>query len=334
MKLGHFEALRPLCPACRVRGQERPLTLVAEAGTDSDITAGVLVCRDGCSQAFPIIDGIPILMPDLAGWLASNLHLVQQCDIAGTAAEAVVGALAGPDSAFNIVRHQQSTYGHSHYGDLADGIVCLDVPGGAVSLLRAGLGRDRLAPGPVLEIGCAVGGGVFGLSAMSDGPVLGIDVNWPLLKVARHALDTGRVTFPLRRSGVHYDRRSADLGGEDRHRADVWVADALALPFSAGTFGHVVSLNVLDCISDPGRMMAEMARSLMPGGRYLVSTPFDWASHATPAHLWLADADEVVKVLDHAGLGLLEIQEAEWKLRLHALSVMTYRVKIFTGVQA
>ncbi|OYX88165.1 MAG: hypothetical protein B7Y84_09430 [Azorhizobium sp. 32-67-21] len=334
MRLGHFEALRPLCPACRARGQDRPLTLVAEAGTDSDITAGVLVCRDGCEQAFPIIDGIPILMPDLAGWLASNLHLVQQSDIAGAAAEAVVGALAGPDSAFNIVRQQQSTYGHSHYGDLADGSACLDVPGGAVSLLHAGLGPGPLPPGPVLDIGCAVGGGVFGLCAMTDGPVLGIDVNWPLLKIARSACDTGRVTFPFRQTGVHYDRRSGVLPGENHHKADVWVADALALPFAAGTFGQVVSLNVLDCISDPVRMVAELARSLASGGGYLVSTPFDWASHATPVHLWIADTDGVVKVLEQSGLKLLQIQEAEWKLRLHALSVMTYQVKIFTGAQA
>ena len=136
-----------------------------------------------------------------------------------------------------------------------------------------GLGPGPLPPGPVLDIGCAVGGGVFGLCALTDGPVLGIDVNWPLLKIARHACDTGRVTFPVRQSGVHYDRRSGLLPGADRHRADVWVADALALPFAAGTFGQAVSLNVLDCISDPVRMVSELARSLAPGGGYLVSTP-------------------------------------------------------------
>lgn len=331
MRLGHFERLRPVCPACRNSG-DTPLALEIEACEADDVTSGVLRC-EACGQAYPIISGVPILMPDLAAWLAANLHLMLQADISGAAAEAVVGALAGPDSAFNLVRQQQSTYGHAHYGDLAGGVTVAEEEGGVVSLLRHGLTAGALAEGPVLDLGCAVGGTSFALCDLADDLVLGIDVNWPLLKIARQAAETGWVRYSLRIQGVTYDRRMGRLACARPERADFWVADALALPFAAATFGQVVGLNVIDCVPDPARMVREMARVLASRGRYLLATPFDWASHATPPHLWITDPQHLSQLLQNNGLSTTPITEAYWRLQLHALSTMTYRVKFFTGEQ-
>jgi 2-polyprenyl-3-methyl-5-hydroxy-6-metoxy-1,4-benzoquinol methylase len=49
------------------------------------------------------------------------------------------------------------------------------------------------------------------------------------------------------------------------------VADVHALPFAAGSFGHVVALGVIPWVEDPGLAIAEMARVLRPGGHLLVS---------------------------------------------------------------
>lgn len=330
MRLGHFDRLRPICPACRHVGDVL-LTLHTEACEAEDVTSGVLRCEN-CGQAYPIIAGVPILMPDLAGWLAANLHLVLQADISGAAAEAVVGALAGPDSAFNLVRQQQSTYGHSHYGDLEAAGETEAVAGGVVSLLDAGLAGTEIGPGPVLDMGCAVGGATFALAERAAGPVLGIDVNWPLLKIASHASRSGEVRYPLRISGLDYERRSGRLTGRAREKADFWIADALALPFAAGTFAQTVSLNVLDCVPDPASMIGELARTLATEGRFLLCTPLDWASHATPPHLWIADAEAVIKILEKSGLLTDQQTQAEWRLRLHHRSSMTYKVTFFSGV--
>lgn len=329
MRLSHYERLRPVCPSCRARGEDVPLHLQIELCEEEDVAAGVLRCGT-CGQAFPIISGVPILMPDLAGWLANNLHLMLQADIAGAAAEAVVGALAGPDSAFNLVRQQQSTYGESHYGTLDEGETTHG-PEGAVSLLQLGLDQAAPPSGPVLDMGCAVGGTSFALCDRADDLVLGVDVNWPLLKIARQARETGWVRYPLRRGGVTYDRRTGRLMCAHPERADFWIADALALPFATGTFAQVVGLNLIDCVADPARMVREVTRMLAPEGRYLLSTPFDWASHATPPHLWLAGPEALTQMLTENGLVLDQIHDANWRLHLHDHSTMTYRVKFFTG---
>ena len=330
MKLGHFEALRPVCPVCRARGVEAPLSLAADAGTGDDIEAGVLVCREGCGQAFPIIEGTPILMPDLAGWLAANLHLLSQTEIVSAAAEAVIGAAAGADSAFNIVRQQQSTYGHAHYGDM-DGPA---MPGGVRQLLCDALSGGGHPDGPVLDLGCAVGGSTFQLCGYGSGPVLGIDINWPLLKVARRALERGVVRFPLRRSGIQYDRYERALSCADPSRADFWVADALALPFPQNLFSRIAGLNILDCVADPARLLRETARALRPEGEAVFATPFDWASHATPASLWIPGAEAAADLMTREGLTCREIRTARWHLRLHDHAEMTYEVKIFLGARA
>jgi ubiquinone/menaquinone biosynthesis C-methylase UbiE len=49
-------------------------------------------------------------------------------------------------------------------------------------------------------------------------------------------------------------------------------ADAAALPFRDGSFGAVVNLAALDLYADPARVIAESARVLAPGGRWVVST--------------------------------------------------------------
>jgi ubiquinone/menaquinone biosynthesis C-methylase UbiE len=49
-------------------------------------------------------------------------------------------------------------------------------------------------------------------------------------------------------------------------------ADAAALPFADGAFGAVVNLAALDLYSDPAQVVAESARVLARGGRWVAST--------------------------------------------------------------
>ena len=77
MKRTHFEALRPICPACRIQRNEEcalAVTIVA-AGTGDDVLEGVLECRT-CRREYPIIDGIPLLVPDPRAYIANQLPRV------------------------------------------------------------------------------------------------------------------------------------------------------------------------------------------------------------------------------------------------------------------
>ncbi|WP_183750189.1 methyltransferase domain-containing protein [Pseudochelatococcus contaminans] len=336
MRVLHFETLRPICPACRFAGRESPLALAPGARiVDGDVRAGILRCTAAeCGQAYPVIAGAPVLMPDLAGWLASNLPLVLQGDLDTEELENLVGAAVGPDAAFNVIRQQQASYAYDHYGDL----FAPDEAGSIRRGLAVASARLPATQGPVLDIGCAAGRTTLDMAASDAFPVLGIDVNWPLLKIGRGVIDDGVVLFPHRRVGVRYERRRVAAEFAGRERADFWIADALALPFPAGVFGRVVAMNVLDCVADPAALMREVERALGPEGQLVVATPYDWASHATPAAAWLVDGEAVAGVVDLANraggkpesawLRAVGREELEWDVRLHDRATVRYRSEL------
>ncbi len=354
MRPAHFEALRPVCPACLRRGVEAPLRLDSGAQEDArGIHAGILRCSaPDCSLAYPILDGAPILVPDLAAWLASNGHLLlQRVALPGPVEDLIASAL-GPDAAYNVIRHQQASYAHDHYGDLT-----ADVPPAAASLgqgaepgavrrcLALALARLPASPGPVLDIGCAVGRTSFDLAAATGGLVLGVDLNWPLLAIGRGLIDRGALDYPHRRLGLHFERRHREITLPGAERVDFWVADALALPLWGASIGLAVAMNVLDCVSDPGRLLWEMTRVLAPGGGAALVTPFDWAAHATPPGAWIDGpaglADLLAQIAEgtrRAGLGALQLTgpglEVDWQVRLHDRASMHYAAHLMTATNS
>ena len=97
MKGRHFESLRPICPVCRTQFQrDEPLELgfVVRENADS-ILEGALRCpAPGCGHEFPIVDGIPVLVPDPAGYLATNLFQVMARKDLSSELEAMLGKVA------------------------------------------------------------------------------------------------------------------------------------------------------------------------------------------------------------------------------------------------
>ena len=99
----------------------------------------------------------------------------------------------------------------------------------------------------VLDLGCAGG---FMAEAIHDrgARVTGIDPAEHAVAAARaHAAATGR--------GIAYDTGVGE-----------------ALPYADGTFDAVVSVDVLEHVSDPARVIHEVARVLAPGGLFLFDT--------------------------------------------------------------
>ncbi|MEP9379129.1 methyltransferase domain-containing protein [Aquabacter sp. CN5-332] len=346
MRRLHFETLKPVCPACRLRRREAPLELAPGAMMQDDAAwTGVLRCTaQDCAQAYPIIAGTPILVPDLPSWLSANLHLVLESEVEGTDAEAVIGAAVGPDAAFNVARQQQSTYGHDHYGDLFEPVPVgsdAEAAGSIRRLLAAVRALLKPADGPVLDIGCAVGRTTLDLAAGASAPVLGIDLNWQLLKIARRAIDQGVVSYPLRRVGNRFERRSVRASFPGANHADFWIADALALPFRSGTFRQAFAMNVLDCVADPAGLVCEMSRALSGEGELALATPFDWASHATNPSGWLESPVALESMLagikdalaGEGGRRLVSIAppaEQPWHVRLHDRAAVHYTSQLLT----
>jgi SAM-dependent methyltransferase/uncharacterized protein YbaR (Trm112 family) len=345
----HFEKLKPLCPVCRSAGHESLLTIraVLKEGKDS-IREGILVCSNHqCLSEYPVLDGIPIIVANLRTYISHNILPVLFRDDLTDTMESLLGDCFGPGSAFDSQRQHLSTYAFDHYGDLdhEESTHPSVSPGSIVKLLRGGLPpMDSVVRGPVIDIGCAVGRTSFELAKARDEIVLGVDLNFGMLKTAATILEKGYVSYPRRRAGISFDRRRFPAVFEKAGNVDFWVCDATALPFSDQTFSEGVSLNVLDCVWSPYDHLKELGRMLMPGGNALVSTPYDWTANATPVEAWLGGHSQrsehkgaspaVLRSLFSGGghpnaveeLELISEEDIPWTLRLHDRSVMEYLV--------
>lgn len=60
-------------------------------------------------------------------------------------------------------------------------------------------------------------------------------------------------------------------------------ADAARLPLAAGSYPAVLCSEVLEHVSDPRSVLAEVYRVLQPGGTALITVPFMFRQHADPA---------------------------------------------------
>lgn len=352
MRRSHFDALKPVCPRCRqTRGVLSPLVLgVVEEEDAAGIRSGTLHCTDpSCWLEFPIIDGAPILVPDVRGWVAANIHLLTEREDLPPLLESLLGDGAGPDSAFNVARQHRSSYAWDHYADLDP-----EEPpgsaraGGVGRCLEAGLRRLDTAPAsPAIDLGCACGRAAFELAGRTEGLVLGIDLNWPLLRVARRVLESGEAVYPRRRVGLVYDRRRVPVRFDGMERVDFWIADAQAPPFADDAFAFAAALNLLDCVASPPALLESMDRLVRPGGAAVLATPFDWSSGATRVEAWLGGhsqrgpqdgaSEAVLRLLVTPGAHPQSTRrlapagepvEVDWAVRLHERSTMLYRAHV------
>jgi len=351
IKLLHFEKLKPLCPVCGAAGRESLLEIgaVLKEGNGS-IREGILVCSNHqCLSEYPVLDGIPIIVANLRTYIAHNFLPVLCRDDLTETMESLLGDCFGPGSAFDSQRQYLSTYAFDHYGDLdpAESTPRSVLPGSIIRLFRQGLmPAERTVRGPVIDIGCAVGRTSFELAEALDDIVLGIDLNFGMLKTAATILEKGFVSYPLRRGGIAFERRRFPATFEKAGNVDFWVCDATALPFADQTFSAGVSLNVLDCVWSPYDYLKEISRILIPGGNALMSTPYDWTANATPIEAWLGghsqrsehkgSSPDILRSLLSGGghpntieeLELVSERDLPWTLRLHDRSVMEYLVHL------
>ncbi len=353
MRRSHFDAFAPVCPVCARQGRAgRRLVLAVQCSASTgDVQAGILHCPEPlCRHEYPIIDGVPVIVPDIARLMAERgVELLVRCDL-DPALESLLGDAIGPDSWFDAMRQTQSTYGWDAFAELDPD----EPPGEAAEEARPGAARRCLArllamapphpdpTGRIVDLGCAAGRTSFELAGRHpEALVLGIDTNLGLLRMAAGAA-SGQVSYPRRRIGLVYDRRRFAVALPGADRVDFWAADALALPLPPCCADMVAGLNLLDCVSDPAGVLAAMAALLSPGGRLLLACPYDWSTRATPPIAWIgghsqradhAGAAEAflrrLLVGDHPravhGLHLLAEDAAwPWHTRLHARSLLLY----------
>ena len=303
--------------------------------------------HESCRREHPIIDGIPVIVADIRSYMTHQLGSVRARSDLSPFTESLLGDCAGPESELDRTRYQLSSYSRSHYGDLDP-----DEPAPAASSLAALLetALEQLSEEPAgiwLDTGCSVGRASFEMARRTGDLVLGVDLNFAMLRIAHHVARTGRVAHPLRRLGIVYDERSFPVPFEDRQRVDFWACDATALPFADNAFDGVFSLNVLDCIASPLDHLIEVGRVLRSGARAVLTTPYDWSVNATPIQAWIgghsqrsdnrgSGVREIHRLLSDevpaevaSGLRIdAEIERVPWVVYVHERASMTYQVHV------
>jgi SAM-dependent methyltransferase/uncharacterized protein YbaR (Trm112 family) len=345
VRRSHFSAFAPHCPSCAAKAALGLSYVGAERG--DDVLAGILVCGNpACRHEYPILDGIPVIVPTLGPLLAERgVELLLRDDL-DPLLESVFGDAIGAGTWFDVLRQTVSTYAWDGWADFDPGEAATASgphPGAARRCLArleylAGDG----AAGKIFDLGCGVGRTSFDLAERHpDALVLGVDIGLALLRLARGAL-AGRVSYARRRIGLVYDRRSFPVAAPGG-RVDFWGCDAAALPFAAGSADLVAALNLLDCVAAPAHLLTAMADLLRPGGRLLLATPYDWSTRATQPESWIGGhsqrgpdggaGEPFLRALltegahrqSVAGLRLLgEDTDFPWQTRLHDRSFVQY----------
>ena len=94
------------------------------------------------------------------------------------------------------------------------------------------------------------------------------------------------------------------------------VADLTALPFRAGVFDAAIHIVTIEHLREPARALAEIARTLKPGGILLIAAPHEWEVHQAPHDYFRYTRYGLAYLLEEAGLQVLDMRPAGGYFRL------------------
>jgi SAM-dependent methyltransferase len=115
----------------------------------------------------------------------------------------------------------------------------------------------------------------------------------------------------------------------DYSRLDV-LADLTALPFRQGVFDAALNVVTLEHLREPGLALAEIARTLAPGGRLLLAAPHEWEVHQQPHDYFRYTRYGLQYLLEKAGLEIVEIRAVGGYFRLVARRLLN-GLQFFAG---
>jgi SAM-dependent methyltransferase len=86
------------------------------------------------------------------------------------------------------------------------------------------------------------------------------------------------------------------------------MADLSQLPFREGVFEAALNIVVLEHTREPGRVLAEIARVLKPGGQLLLVAPQEWEVHQMPHDYFRYTRYGLAWLCEQAGLENADIR--------------------------
>jgi len=124
-----------------------------------------------------------------------------------------------------------------------------------------------------------------------------------------------------------------DLGIGDQQwnysQLDV-VGDLSGMPFRDATFEASLNVVTLEHVKDPARVIREIARTLAPGGHFLLIVPFEWEEHQQPHDYFRFTRYSLAYMLDQAGFAGVSITPVGGFFRMLSRR-MLYALQFFPG---
>ncbi|HJZ95867.1 MAG TPA: class I SAM-dependent methyltransferase [Candidatus Solibacter sp.] len=108
------------------------------------------------------------------------------------------------------------------------------------------------------------------------------------------------------------------------------MADLCALPFGDATFDAAIHMVTIEHLREPGRALAEMARSMKPGAELLIAAPLEWEVHQAPHDYFRYTRFGLAYLLKRAGFEVREMRPAGGYFRLLARRLLN-GLQFFAG---
>lgn len=301
-----------ICPACRELTDDGLSVHTIERAGDA------LVCTN-CARAYPIVAGVPIVVPDVGAFMRTESLAVLERDVPLEVAELLI-AQGADDAPYARLLDHVSVYMDAHWGDRSTP----PAPLACTAMLEKVAALPRVEA--TVELGCSTGRITAALAAVS-GSVLGLDLQFATLRRAARLVSGESVAFGRREIGRYY---SAAVAAGLACRNVSWVcADAQDPPLVPGMYDRVVALNLLDSVRSPETLLNVLEKLCAPGGEVIVTSPYAWQSGFVNDHERLGAHHPEAHVRDwFTSRGYIPLDEADlpWSLRRDARSSVTYQI--------
>ncbi len=286
-----------ICPRCLP--EEHGLQETMAEADNEDIIEGTLKCKE-CGAMYPIQQGLAFLDPERREAFATNRY-----------------------ETLPVL----SSYLWSHYGDVLQDELATDAYRRWAELMTP-------HGGACLDTGSAVGRFSFEMAKKFD-LVVGVDNSVSFIRTSRELMKQRRARLALPEEGVLTREVTLTLPEDWRtDNTEFIVGDAQALPFRAGAFAGVSSLNVVDKVPKPLSHLAELNRlAQRQDAQFLFSDPFSWSTDVAREADWLGGKqnghfsgrgqDNVIALLEGKIGGLSPLWKVTeeghiwWKIRTH-----------------
>jgi SAM-dependent methyltransferase len=95
------------------------------------------------------------------------------------------------------------------------------------------------------------------------------------------------------------------------YEAPDYVCDLARIPVDDARFEHVVCTQVLEHLPEPGAVLRELGRVLVPGGRLWLTAPLTYAEHERPYDFFRYTRYGLRRLLEDAGFEVVELEPLE-----------------------